>query len=151
LLLTVAAHQIVGMVSLHPHQYVYYNALVGGPGGAFRRYEMDYWSNFLPQALELLEQQLAAEHGGRAPARKYVVGVCTKEEILKQYAPPYLEATKDWQRADFIITTTNTDCDTYASGRTVIEIAREGAVLGLVKDRRPGTTALGNLKQPTVR
>jgi hypothetical protein len=52
---------------------------------------------------------------------------------------------------DEIITTTNTDCDTYASGRTVIEIAREGAVLGLVKDRRPGTTALGNLKQPTIR
>jgi hypothetical protein len=150
-LLVVAAHEIVSMVRLHPHQYVYYNALVGGPGGAFRSYEMDYWSNFLPQALELLEQQLAAEHGGKPPARKYVVGVCTNEEVLKRYAPPYLEPTKNWQQADFIITTTNTDCDTYASGRTVIEIAREGAVLGLVKDRRPGTTALGNLKQPTIR
>ena len=150
-LLVVASHEIVDMVQLHPHEYVYYNALVGGPRGAFRRYEMDYWSNFLPQALDLLEQQLKSEHGGKPPSRKYAVGVCTKEEILKEYAPSYLVPTKDWQRADFIITTTNTDCDKYAGGRTVIEIVREGAVLGMVKDRRPGTTALGSSNQPLVR
>jgi hypothetical protein len=28
----------------HPYQYVYYNALVGGPGGSFRRFETDYWA-----------------------------------------------------------------------------------------------------------
>ncbi len=149
-LLAVASHQIVDMIRLHPHEYIYYNALVGGPKGAFRRYELDYWSNFLPQALELLEQQLKAEHGGRTPVHRYTVGLCTKEEILSEYAPPYLVSTKDWRRADFIIATTNTDCDTYAGGRTMIEIVREGAVLGMVKDRRPGTTALGNAAQPII-
>jgi len=150
-LLFVASHETVNMIQLHPHEYIYYNALVGGPGGAFRRYEMDYWSNFLPQALDLLEQQLKAEHGGKPPVRRYMVGLCTKEEILKEYAPSYLVPTKDWRRADFIITTTNTDCDKYAGGRTVIEIVREGAVLGMVKDRRPGTTALGNSSRPLIR
>ncbi|MFO1112769.1 MAG: glycosyltransferase family 39 protein [Rhodospirillales bacterium] len=150
-LLFVASHQIVNMIRLHPHEYIYYNALVGGPGGAFRRYEMDYWSNFLPQALDLLEQQLKAEHGGKPPVRRYLVGLCTKEEILGEYAPPYLVPTKDWRRADFIIATTNTDCDKYAGGRTVIEIVREGAVLGMVKDRRPGTTALSNSSRPLIR
>lgn len=150
-LLFVASHEIVNMIRLHPHEYVYYNALVGGPGGAFRRYEMDYWSNFLPQALDLLEQQLKSEHGGKPPSRRYAVGVCTNEEILKEYAPSYLVPTKDWKRADFIITTTNTDCDQHAGGRTVIEIVREGAVLGMVKDRRPGTTALSTSNQPLIR
>lgn len=154
-LLAVASHEIVNMIQLHPHEYIYYNALVGGPKGAFRRYEMDYWSNFLPQALDLLEEQLKAEHGGKPPVRRYMVGLCTKEDILTEYAPPYLVPTRDWRRADFIIATTNTDCDKVADkvvgGRTVIEIVREGAVLGMVKDRRPGTTALGNTAQPLIR
>lgn len=29
---------------LHPYEYVYYNSLVGGTGGAYGRYEMDYWA-----------------------------------------------------------------------------------------------------------
>jgi len=150
----IAVHEIANMVRLHPHEYVYYNMLVGGPGGAFRRYEMDYWSNFLPQALDLLDQLLKAEHGGKPPVRKYVVGLCTKEEILKEYGPAYLVPTKDWRQADFVIATTNTDCDKVADrvvgGRTVIEIVREGAVLGMVKDRRPGMTAR-NSTPPTIR
>ena len=153
-LVIIAIHEIANMVRLHPHEYVYYNMLVGGPGGAFRRYEMDYWSNFLPQALDLLEQLLKAEHGGKPPVRKYVVGVCTNEKILNEYRPSYLVPTKDWRQADFVIATTNTDCDKVADrfvgGRTVIEIVREGAVLGMVKDRRPGMTAR-NSTPPLIR
>jgi dolichyl-phosphate-mannose-protein mannosyltransferase len=141
LMLAAGAREVLTMVQLHPHQYVYFNSLVGGPSGAFRRYEMDYWSNFVPEALDLLQLQLKMEARGKAPPRKYTVGLCTKEEILSEYAPPNLTATKDWQRADFVVTTTNTDCDKFAGGRTIIEIEREGAVLGVVKDRRPGTTA----------
>ena len=36
----------------HPNQVVYFNALVGGPAGAFGRYEMDYWGNCVLQAVE---------------------------------------------------------------------------------------------------
>ena len=66
----------------------------------------------------------------------------------------YLVPTKDWRQADFVIATTNTDCDKVADrvvgGRTVIEIVREGAVLGMVKDRRPGMTAR-NSTPPLIR
>ena len=48
----------VGLASLlifdvrsHPNQGVYFNALVGGPRGAFKRYEMDYWGNCVLQAV----------------------------------------------------------------------------------------------------
>ena len=33
----------------HPNQAVYFNALAGGPRGAFGRYELDYWGNSLLQ------------------------------------------------------------------------------------------------------
>jgi len=34
---------INGIIRLHPYEYAYYNAFVGGTDGAFRSYETDYW------------------------------------------------------------------------------------------------------------
>jgi hypothetical protein len=39
-------------VRFHPNQGVYFNSLVGGPRGAFARYELDYWGNSVLQAVE---------------------------------------------------------------------------------------------------
>jgi hypothetical protein len=39
-------------VRFHPNQGVYFNALVGGPRGAFKRYDMDYWGNCVLQAVD---------------------------------------------------------------------------------------------------
>jgi len=48
----------VGIVSMtafdvmnHPNETVYFNGLVGGPRGAFAKYEMDYWGNCMLQAV----------------------------------------------------------------------------------------------------
>jgi hypothetical protein len=50
---------VAGIVSLtvfnvrfHPNQGVYFNSLVGGPGNAFKRYDMDYWGNCILQGVE---------------------------------------------------------------------------------------------------
>ena len=44
------ASMLVFDVRFHPNQGVYFNALVGGPRGAFARYDMDYWGNCVLQA-----------------------------------------------------------------------------------------------------
>ncbi|MCW5875502.1 MAG: hypothetical protein KIS85_01350 [Anaerolineales bacterium] len=45
---------IVGIIQLHPYQYIYYNALVGGIRGADERFELDYWETAMKEAsLEL--------------------------------------------------------------------------------------------------
>jgi hypothetical protein len=36
----------------HPNEVVYFNVLAGGPRGAARRFELDYWGNSLLQATE---------------------------------------------------------------------------------------------------
>lgn len=42
------------MVRFHPHEYVYFNPLVGGLKGAYGRYETDYWGNSLRMGSEWL-------------------------------------------------------------------------------------------------
>ena len=42
---------LVVMIRFHPNQIAYFNALVGGPGGAFKRYDLDYWGNCMLQAV----------------------------------------------------------------------------------------------------
>jgi hypothetical protein len=39
-------------IRFHPNQGVYFNALVGGPRGAYARYDMDYWGNSVLQAVK---------------------------------------------------------------------------------------------------
>ena len=43
---------IVFNVRFHPNQGVYFNSVVGGPGKAFKRYDMDYWGNCILQSVE---------------------------------------------------------------------------------------------------
>ena len=38
-------------VRFHPNETVYFNELVGGPRGAFAKYEMDYWGNCVLKAV----------------------------------------------------------------------------------------------------
>jgi hypothetical protein len=54
------------MVRYHPHQNVYFNSLVGGPGGAVNRFEMDYWGL---SYRHLLEYIVANDTAARIPVR----------------------------------------------------------------------------------
>jgi hypothetical protein len=127
---------VTTMAALHPHQYVYYNLLAGGVRGADDRYELDYWSNFMREAIAGLTEYVAAENGGRLPQRTFSVDLCTSPWPLKAYAPPQFRITEDCRSADFFISTTNTNCHRGCDGETIIEVTRMGVVLGVVKDRR---------------
>jgi hypothetical protein len=52
LLYLIAVDGIYGLISHHPYQYTYYNALVGGTQGAFRRFETDYWLTCYKEVME---------------------------------------------------------------------------------------------------
>ena len=57
---------------LHPYENLSYNSLVGGLPGAYRRYDMDYWFNSMPEAIRRLEAYLmekAPAETARKPPR----------------------------------------------------------------------------------
>lgn len=47
---------ILGIASMHPYEYAYFNSFVGGATGAFHRYDADYWLTCYKEALQPINQ-----------------------------------------------------------------------------------------------
>jgi len=70
---------IMGIVHLHPYEYVHYNALVGGIDGAEGRFDLDYWCTSYREAMAYVND--VAEPGDSVmamepaqPARSFARG-----------------------------------------------------------------------------
>jgi hypothetical protein len=127
--------QVGTMISLHPHEYVYYNELVGGVKGAEDKFELDYWGNSYAEAVHELTQYLERErNGGRF--KIYHVAVCSSGTSASYFFPPFLKMAKTDEEADFYVSVTRLNCDNAYEGDEIIAVEREGAILSVVKDRR---------------
>ncbi len=124
------------IIQLHPYQYVYYNNLIGGTKGAFRRFEMDYWATSYKEDTEYLNQ-VAAENAFilvRGPAqivRTYARPDLIIEEYPRQGSPETLP--------DYLVVTSryNEDLTLFPEIEPVYEITRAGAILSVVKQIPP--------------
>jgi hypothetical protein len=120
------------LVSLHPYEYIYFNAFTGGVQGAYRQYELDYWGTSYKEAVEYLNQvaekdALVAVFGPLLVARQY------KREDLQFERGSRLSSLEE-AGVDYVIMTTRENMDLeYALDGTVIYIVtRDGAVLAIV-------------------
>ena len=89
---------IIPAIHLHPYEYTYYNQLVGGTGGAAKRYETDYWLTCYKEAVE----RLASSVDG--PANLFV----RREFYIAAYYAPENISVYDFkprliQPGDFIL------------------------------------------------
>jgi hypothetical protein len=124
-------------VRLHPYQYVYYNQFVGGVGGAFRRYETDYWVTSYKEAAEYLN--------AHAPAGSQVV-VWGADHIVKNYARGDL-VISDYRKEsrnpdpdqDYAVISTrhSKDLSLYSGAPVVFQVSRAGAIFVVVKRLSP--------------
>ncbi len=124
------------LVRLHPHQYLYYNALVGGLAGADGRYDTDYWVNIVPEAMTKLKAHLASNPRSEAEPPIYFASVCGEKLPLQKVMGPRFQWTDDWDIAHFFISPTHNSCDSIMEGEVIVRIERVGALVGVVKDRR---------------
>jgi hypothetical protein len=129
---------------LHPYEYVYYNALVGGLEGASRRYDLDYWFNSMPEAIGELEAYLhrtePVDTGKPLPV--YSVAVCGERlEFEKSRKLPQLhwDFKQEWNQSDFFIAPTQLNCDADVEGKVIGAVVRLGIVIAYVKDLREAT------------
>jgi Dolichyl-phosphate-mannose-protein mannosyltransferase len=124
------------MAMLHPDQYVYYNAFVGGTEGAEHKFKLDYWANSYAEAVQGLEDYLRGIYGADFEEREFTVAVCGPPISANYYFPPNFRFTRQRMAADFFIAFTKDDCDRSLPGRLIYRVERMGAVLSVVLDRR---------------
>jgi len=130
-----AAH-VATMVMLHPDQYVYYNAFVGGVDGAQRKFKLDYWANSYAEAVHGLENYLRHQYGANFEEREFTVAVCGPPISARYYFPDNFRLLHRQDKAEFFIAFTKDNCDRSLPGRSVYRVERMGALLSVVLDRR---------------
>jgi hypothetical protein len=123
---------ILAGVSLHPYEYTYYNNLVGGTGGAFRRFETDYWGTSFAEAANYINQT--------APLQASVF-VSGPDEIFRRDIRPDIKIVtvdnvrKQGGRYDYLVTLTrwNKDLLYCPQGKTIFTVERDKAIFTVIK------------------
>lgn len=132
--------------TLHPYQTTYFNALVGGVGGAEGRFETDYWVSSYKEAVEWVNAKaelsdrpirlvVAANSFNAACAQYYA---SRKVQIETLWAPPpvsRLPAPYDY----FLATTRYGKADYLADTPVVHRIQRQGATFTVIRSNLPTT------------
>ncbi len=139
---------IATMVLLHPDQYVYYNAFVGGVDGAQRNFKLDYWANSYAEAVHGLKTYLQNEYGADFEEREFTVAVCGPPVSAAYYFPGNFRFAHRRDTADFFIAFTKDNCDRALPGRPIYRVERMGALLSVVLDRRDIVAEERVAKQP---
>lgn len=134
------------LARLHPNEYVYYNALIGGTDGAEGLFKLDYWGNSYAEAVRGLTDKLRSDYGDEFEARNFKVRICGPKAPASYYFPPNFEVTSENDQADFVISmsayapagikTPESECDTALAGREIYRVERLEALMSLVIDRR---------------
>jgi hypothetical protein len=122
---------LVGIVRLHPYEYIYYNTFIGGEKGAFRRFELDYWGTSYREAADWLNKNAPPD------ANVWVEGPA---HLLDMYLRTDLNlySTYEAERAehyDYVVSTTRYDLDltSYHNAEIVYRIERGGGLLAVIK------------------
>lgn len=128
------------MVALHPNEYIYFNAFVGGMPGAAGRFDLDFWSNSLAETTEALVATVVASGEPSALVRPYTVAVCGPPLSASYYLPPAwraVDAEEEGSRPDFYITQLRHPCDGEPDGPVIARTERMGVALSYARDTRP--------------
>ena len=142
---------VATMVLLHPDQYVYYNAFVGGVDGAQRKFKIDYWANSYAEAVHGLETYLQNQYGAEFEEREFTVAVCGPPVSAAYYFPGNFRFVHRRDQADFFIAFTKDNCDRALPGREIYRVERMGALLSVVLDRRDIIIEQRVAKRPLAR
>jgi hypothetical protein len=132
LLLALIVPGATGIARMHPYQYTYYNELVAGVGGAFRRFETDYW---LTCYREIMEQV------NTSASRPAVLFVHRQPAIAREYAAPefdvrHFDADDDATFPGSLLllsSRTGVDMKIYPDAPELYRVGREGAIFCLIR------------------
>jgi hypothetical protein len=132
LLMLIFLPGLLNIAVLYPYEYTYYNSLIGGPAGAFGRFETDYWLTCYKESLQTLNAQLTG------PIRLFV---WREPLIAMAYAGPNVqvhslrEEPQAIHRGDYLLVNTRAfeDRGIYPLAPEVLRVQRAGATYCIVR------------------
>lgn len=134
LIITVLALPTLALqVRLHPYNYVAYNRFGGNIAQAIQHWEGDYWSSSTQEMALQLNMYANQQPDTGQP---WLVAICAESIQGSAYLNHHFRVTKDWNMADFFISTTHMHCDQVLQGTVIASVVRAGATLAVLKDRR---------------
>ena len=123
---------LLGIISLHPVQYIYYNEFVGNVSGAEGKFELDYWLSSYREAAAYLDivapfdaDVLAWGSGFNGTRDDITVYSFSSEDDLKNTDLKF----------DYAVITTRFDSHlgVFKDAPVVYEIRKDGALLAVIK------------------
>jgi hypothetical protein len=122
---------IVGIIRLHPYEYIYYNELVGGVRGAAGRYDLDYFCTASRRAMDVVNE--AADPGDWVAFAPNLLAA----RMVAQPDLNLVKAESAGSDPDFAVACHRDVRRTsfFPDMETIYEVTVEGAPLALVKQR----------------
>ncbi|MBI5368767.1 MAG: hypothetical protein HZA54_17155, partial [Planctomycetes bacterium] len=131
------------LVRLHPYQYAYFNALAGGTGGAWQRYDAEFWATSYKEAMAWIATQPLPRDG--RPLRVLVAGSPQARDCAASYAGPTTEVVAGLFGGEpgalpteydyFLATTRMNQAWNFADTPILFQVERAGAVFAVVRGR----------------
>jgi len=123
-------------IRLHPYQYIYYNELVGGVGGAFRKFDLDYSGTSFKEAQEYINANSEPDTktfvvtGPRHLSRIYI-RPSLKNNLLGIFDT--IEPNDPEYYYVLLLTRANMDLNICTNGEIVYSVERDGGVLAYIR------------------
>ena len=119
---------VLGIVSLHPYEYIYYNQFVGGVND---RFETDYWATSYREAAEVVNGVASPNANVWVEGPAQLFSLFARED-LKIYSTGETERAGSYE---YVVTIARYGFEdsVYPDAQTVHVIERGGAVLTVIK------------------
>jgi len=140
------ASALPALVRLHPYQYAYFNAVVGGLSGAEGRYETEYWATSYREAMAWIEER-ARERGEVGPLKVWVAANAWSLSCAQAFASERVALEPLWRPGvpgrvpadvDYYLSTTRFGLHrNFPRSPVVHEVGRDGAIFAVVKQGGP--------------
>jgi hypothetical protein len=123
---------IYGSIRLHPYEYTYYNTFIGGTGGAFRRFETDYWLTCYKESMEQFNQYASDNPTLYVHREAYIAEYYAASGIdVKEYRGEF----NNIQRGDYVLVSSrsNEDKKIFRDSPILLSVGRDGATYCVIK------------------
>jgi hypothetical protein len=122
---------ILGIISLHPYEYVYYNSFVNQTKNLHDRFEADYWLTSYREAAEYINQNASPKAAVWVEGPGRLFNPFAREDLIVNSQSSYTDVVS----YDYIVVTTrfNKDQTIYPDAEIIYKIERGNAVLTVIK------------------